>query len=93
MANQTYNVGLFCDCFPPVMDGVSMCVANYAKWMQKKVGGVAVITPNVPGASYKQYDFDVIDYLSVPVPFRHPYVTGTAEIDSSDGSTNNYIKC
>ena len=81
MNKEVYNVGLFNDCFPPVMDGVSVCVANYAKWMQKKVGKVAVITPNVPGATYKQYDFDVIDDLSVPVPFRHPYVTGTAEID------------
>ena len=32
------NVGLFCDCFPPVMDGVSVCMQNYAEWMQKKVG-------------------------------------------------------
>ena len=43
------NIGLFNDCFPPVMDGVAVCVQNYAYWMQKKVGGVSVITPNVPG--------------------------------------------
>jgi len=80
MLNKDYNVGLFNDCFPPVMDGVSVCVSNYAHWMQKKVGGVAVVTPKVPGASYN-YDFEVLDYFSVPVPFRHPYVTGIAEID------------
>lgn len=80
MASKEFNVGLFNDCFPPVMDGVSVCVANYARWMQKKVGGVAVITPNVPGAKY-DFDFEVMDYFSVPVPFRHPYVTGIAEID------------
>ena len=75
------NIGLFCDCFPPVMDGVSVCMYNYAYWMQKKVGGVSVITPNVPGTDYSSHEFEVMDYFSVPVPFRHPYVTGIAEID------------
>ena len=78
---KEYNVGLFNDCFPPVMDGVSVCVSNYAYWMQKKVGDIAVITPNVPGADYSVHDFDVIDFFSVPVPFRKPYVTGIAEMD------------
>ena len=65
------NVGLFCDVFPPVMDGVSVCMENYAYWIQKKVGGVAVITPNVPGTDYSVHDYKVYDYLSVPVPMRH----------------------
>ena len=80
MEKKIYNIGLFNECFPPVMDGVSVCVSNYAQWMQRKVGGVAVITPNVPGAAY-DYDFDVFNYFSVPVPFRPPYVTGIAEMD------------
>ena len=75
------NIGLFNDCFPPVMDGVAVCVQNYAYWMQKKVGGVSVITPNVPGADYSVLDYEVLPYFSVPVPFRKPYVTGLAEID------------
>ena len=40
-----------------------------------------VITPNVPGADYSKYDYEVLDYFSVPVPFRQPYVTGIAEVD------------
>lgn len=75
------NIGLFNESFPPVMDGVAVCVQNYAYWMQKKVGGVSVITPNVPGEDYGQYDYEVLDYFSVPVPFRQPYVTGIAEVD------------
>ena len=75
------NIGLFNESFPPVMDGVSVCVQNYAYWMQKKVGGVSVVTPNVPGANYKRYDYEVLDYFSVPIPFRKPYVTGIADID------------
>lgn len=76
-----YNIGLFNESFPPVMDGVAVCVQNYARWMQEKVGGVSVITPNKAGANYKQYPYEVLDYMSVPVPFRHPYVTGIAQID------------
>ena len=75
------NILLSSDAFPPVMDGVAVCVQNYAHWMQKKVGGVSVITPNVYGTDYKSLDYQVLDYLSVPVPFRKPYVAGVAEID------------
>ena len=75
------SVGLFCDVFPPVMDGVSVCMQNYAYWIQKKAGGVCVITPNVPGTDYSSLDYKVFDYFSIPVPRRHPYVTGIAEID------------
>lgn len=75
------NVGLFNESFPPVMDGVAVCVQNYAYWLQQKVGGVSVITPNKMGANYGQYPYEVLDYMSVPVPFRHPYVTGIAQID------------
>ena len=78
---QQANVGLFCDVFPPVMDGVSVCMQNYAYWIQKKVGGVCVVTPNVPGTDYGRLDYKVFDYFSIPVPRRHPYVTGIAEID------------
>jgi glycosyltransferase involved in cell wall biosynthesis len=75
------NIGLFNESFPPVMDGVAVCVENYARWMQEKVGGVSVITPRNPGADYSDKAYEVLDYLSVPVPFRHPYVTGISEMD------------
>ena len=75
------NVGLFCEVFPPIMDGVSICVQNYAHWLQKKVGDVTVVTPSVSGADYSAYDYKVFDYFSVPVPTRHPYVSGLAGID------------
>ncbi len=75
------NVGLFCDSFPPVMDGVAVCMENYAKWIQKMAGGVKVVTPNVPGTDYSNLGYEVINFLSVPVPQRPPYVTGIAEAD------------
>ena len=78
---QDANIGLFNESFPPVMDGVAVCVENYARWMQEKVGGVSVITPRNPGADYSDRAYEVLDYLSVPVPFRAPYVTGISEMD------------
>ena len=75
------NIGLFNESFPPVMDGVAVCVENYAHWMQEKVGGVAVVTPRNPGADYSDKAYEVLDYMSVPVPFRAPYVTGISEMD------------
>ena len=77
------NIGLFNESFPPIMDGVAICVENYAKWMQKMAGGVSVITPSVSGADYSKYDFEVLDYFSIPVPFRKPYVAGIGEVDPS----------
>ena len=75
------NVGLFCEVFPPVMDGVSVCMENYAYWLQKKVGGVAVVTPHVPKADYSVHEYKVFDYMSIPVPKRRPYMTGIAAFD------------
>ena len=80
-SKEQANVGLFCESFPPVMDGVAVCMSNYAYWIQKKAGGVCVVIPNKPGADYSTYDYKVFDYLSIPVPGRSPYVTGVAEID------------
>ena len=65
------------------MDGVAICVENYARWMQEKVGGVCVVTPHIPDSDYSDKKYEVLDYLSVPVPFRAPYVTGISAMDPS----------
>ena len=75
------NIGLFNECFPPVMDGVSICVQNYAYWMAEKVPGVSVIFPKNNGVDYSGRKYEVLQYMSVPVPFREPYKTGIAEVD------------
>ena len=81
MANKLRNIGLFNESFPPVMDGVAVCVENYARWMQEKVGGVCVITPNCPGADYSDKKYEVLTYTSVNVPMRPPYVAGISDLD------------
>ena len=81
MANKIRNIGLFNDSFPPVMDGVAICVENYARWMQECVGGVCVITPENRDADYSYKKYEVLTYTSVAVPFRPPYVTGISDLD------------
>lgn len=75
------NVGLFCDTFPPIMDGVTVCMENYARWIQAKHGGAVVVTPSLPKADYSVCPYEVYNFLSVPVPKRHPYVIGLSDMD------------
>jgi glycosyltransferase involved in cell wall biosynthesis len=77
------NIGLFNESFPPLMDGVAVCVQNSAYWMQKKVGKVEVVTPHVSGADYSAYEYRVKTFPSVPVPGRKPFVTGIPELSPS----------
>ena len=66
-------IGLFNDCFPPIMDGVSLTTQNYAYWLHKKAGNVCVVTPKTPAAKDKEA-YPVYRYSSVPIPMRKPYV-------------------
>ena len=79
------EIGLFCDTFPPIMDGVAVCVQNYAYWMQQKTGAVAMVTPRAKNADYGQYPYPVLSYASVTVPGRAPYVTGIPQLDPGFG--------
>lgn len=46
--NASSLIGIFNDCFPPIMDGVSVAVMNYAHWLHRKTGNVCVITTKLP---------------------------------------------
>ena len=69
-------IGLFNECFPPVMDGVSLTVSNLARCLYQQGKDVAVITPEMPGIDEAQLPFQVLQYHSVPVPGRRPYRYG-----------------
>ena len=73
-------IGLFNDCFPPIMDGVSLTTQNYAYWLHKKAGNVCVVTPKTPAAKDKEA-YPVYRYSSVPIPMRKPYRLGFPRID------------
>lgn len=74
------RIGLFNDVFPPIMDGVAVCVENYAHWLHQKMGKVSVITPQAPNHSY-DHPYEVLPYFSLPVPNRKPYRMGLSALD------------
>lgn len=73
-------IGLFNDCFPPIMDGVSLTTQNYAYWLNKKAGNVCVVTPSAPDARDEE-TYPVYRYSSIPIPMRKPYRLGFPRID------------
>lgn len=76
-------IGLFNDCFPPIMDGVSVTVSNYARWLPRYGWNVSVITPKVPSADYSDLPYEVYPYYSFPMPRRNPYRLGFPQLDFS----------
>lgn len=66
--------GLFNDSFPPVLDGVTLTVDNYAKWISSTGHKTCVITPANPEMDSR--DYPVIDYFSLPIRTRKPYRYG-----------------
>ncbi|MDR1583760.1 MAG: glycosyltransferase [Prevotellaceae bacterium] len=76
-----YTIGLFNESFPPVMDGVSLTVRNYACWLNRTMGNTYMITPSYPGYTDTE-EFSVLRYTSVPVPMRKPYRMGLPYFDA-----------
>ena len=67
------------------MDGVGLTAQNYAYWLHEKGHDVRVITPYAPHAG-KVIDaapYPINRYVSVPIPFRHPYRYGLPYADAA----------
>lgn len=73
-------LGIFNDCYPPVMDGVSVTTRNYAYWLHKQGEDVCVVTPSAVGYVDKD-PFPVYRYRSLPLLFRKPYRMGFPQYD------------
>ena len=73
-------IGLFNDCFPPIMDGVAVATQNYAYWLHRKGEEVCVVTPKAE-AGTAPAPYPVYRYVSVPLPRRKPYRMGFPYID------------
>lgn len=69
------KIGLFNECFPPIQDGVSQVVENYARIMHEHGHDVTVATAKVPFFDYSQ-PYKVKNFLSIPIPVRRPYRCG-----------------
>lgn len=75
--------GIFNDNFPPILDGVALTAQNYAYWLNEKGYDVRVITPYAPNADevINAASYKINRYISIPIPFRHPYRYGMPHVD------------
>lgn len=71
--------GIFNDSFPPIMDGVTLTVENYAHWLREAGLPICVVTPWNPERVEKPYD--VMRYFSLPIRSRSPYRYGYPKSD------------
>ncbi|MDE6728630.1 MAG: glycosyltransferase [Oscillospiraceae bacterium] len=66
MALEKLNICLMNDSFPPIIDGVSNAVINYANIINERFGKATVVTPLYPGVE-DDYAFEVVRYRSMPI--------------------------
>lgn len=71
--------GLFNDSFPPIMDGVTLTVQNYAHWLNQLGKTPCVVTPWNPEKN--EYPYVVKRFFSLPIWNRHPYRYGYPKLD------------
>lgn len=75
MENGKLKIGLFNECFPPIQDGVSQVVENYARLLHERGNDVTVATAKIPFFDYPQ-TYHVKNIASIPVLPRLPYRVG-----------------
>lgn len=66
MTPEKLNICLMNDSFPPIIDGVSNAVINYANLINEQLGRATVVTPLYPGVE-DDYAFEVVRYRSMPI--------------------------
>lgn len=64
------------DSFPPVIDGVSTAVVNYAEKIEENYGSAVVVTPKVPKADDSAFPFPVVRYPSIDLTRQTGYRAG-----------------
>jgi len=70
------QICLLNDAFPPIIDGVSNAVVNYAVHLRELGYGAMVVTPANPEAKDSDFSFPVIRYPSFPIPGYKGYTAG-----------------
>ena len=63
---ESLNVCLMNDSFPPIIDGVSNAVTNYAEIISNGLGTATVVVPRYPDV-VDDFDFDVVRYRSMGI--------------------------
>lgn len=75
------TIGQFNDAFRPIMDGVGVCVENYARRLQQQFARAVVVAPRVPGYTDVE-PYTVLRYRSVAFPPMKPYRIGLPWLDA-----------
>lgn len=78
-AEEKGYIGIFNDSFPPIIDGVTQTVLNYADWLRKKGHEICVVTPSNPEKI--EVPYRVERYFSLAIPSRKPYRYGYPKLD------------
>ena len=71
--------GIFNDSFPPIIDGVTLTVENYAQWLSSSGRTPCIVTPWNPVKVSSPYH--VMRFVSLPIYNRHPYRYGYPKLD------------
>lgn len=79
--NRPLTIGQFNDAFRPIMDGVGVCVENYARWLQQRFAQAVVVAPRVPGYTDVE-PYTVLRYRSAAFPPMKPYRVGLPWLDA-----------
>jgi len=75
------KVGQFCDTFLPVVDGVGRVASSYARIMGQRCEACYVITPLNSNLYKGSLPYDIIDFVSMPLPKMKQYRTGIPQFD------------
>lgn len=71
--------GLFNDSFPPIIDGVTLTVENYAHWISRTGRIPCIVTPWNPAKVETPYA--LMRFFSLPIHNRKPYRYGYPKLD------------
>jgi glycosyltransferase involved in cell wall biosynthesis len=74
-------VGLFCDTFPPEIDGVGMVVKSYARELSAAGDACYVISPEAPGYKGEVFPYQVLHYKGMTLPMAPQYRAGVPAWD------------
>lgn len=76
---QIRHIGIFNDSYPPILDGVTLTVENYVRWLGAMGKNPCVVTPWNP--LKVDCGYDVLRYFSLPIFSRRPYRYGYPRLD------------
>lgn len=71
--------GIFNDSFPPILDGVTLTVENYVRWLKLMGKNPCVVTPWNPQSL--PAECEVMKFFSLPIQSRKPYRYGYPKLD------------